>query len=813
MHSIGLAPSGREYGCGVADLAYPTHWEADVVLRDGRPCRLRPIRSDDRQRLVTFHGSLSAQSIYYRYFAPYPTLTERDLNRFTNVDYVDRMAFVALKNDDIVGVGRYDRTNPDEAEVAFIIRDDQQGKGLGSVLLEHLAAVARERGIARFVAEVLPDNRRMLATFDEAGYKPRRTYDEGVVHLEFSIEPTSASRAVAQAREQRAEARSIHELLNPQRVAVIGASRTPGRLGHEVLRHLVQDGFTGDVVAIHPHATEILGVRAYPSVTAVGEPVDLAIVAVPVESVSAVVEDCAAAHVRGLAVITGGFAETGEQGLQRQRELVRTARSAGIRVLGPHCFGLINTDPNVKLNASVAHAMPPRGRVGFFCQSGALANSMLQGVADRGIGLSSFVSAGNRADVSGNDLLQYWQDDEHTDVVMLYLESLGNPRKFARIAKRLSQRKPTVVVRTGRQTQAIPAGHVIRRTTLPAQALDALFAQAGLLQAHSMSEMLDIAMVLNAPLPAGSRIGLLSNSSALITLTTETLSAYDVDVAVSTTLSPGSSAEVIVSAAQEMLDSELIDHLLLVHMPELVVESSHHEGIITHSLRGARIPVTAVFMERRSSALRDGIACFATVEDASRALTRVHEYVQWRRIQAQADDAVLDVDVEEARAYVLPLVTDTPRQATPEEIATLFDFYGLTVSSPRLAHKAQRLGARAAHVSGIEDPLFGPVMEFGLADPLATLIGDRAYRLAPLDRHDVREFIAAPAAAPLLEGLTLTGLEDFIIRVSHLITDIPQVSALRCPSVWVGDMGVVCAEVDMTLAQPVLGADVRRLNA
>ena len=797
----------------MADLAYPTHWEADVVLRDGRPARLRPIRPDDRERLTAFHASLSAQSIYYRYFAPYPTLTERDLNRFTTVDYVDRMAFVALRNEDIIGVGRYDRTNPDEAEVAFIIRDDQQGKGLGSVLLEHLAAVARERGIARFVAEVLPDNRRMLATFDEAGYKPRRTYDEGVVHLEFSIEPTSASRAVAHAREQRAEARSIAELLNPGRVAVIGASRTPGRLGHEVLRHLVEDGFTGDVVAIHPQATDILGVRAYPSVSAVGEPVDLAIVAVPVDSVSAVVADCAAAHVRGMAVITGGFAETGQQGLRRQRELVGTARSAGMRVIGPNCFGLINTDPKVKLNASVANVMPALGRVGLFCQSGALANSMLQGIADRGLGLSSFMSAGNRADVSGNDLMQYWQDDDSTDVVLLYLESLGNPRKFARVAKRLSQRKPTVVVRTGRRTQSIPSGHVIRRTTLPATALDALFAQAGLLQAHSMSQMLDIAMVLNTPLPAGSRIGLLSNSPALTTLSTETLSAFNLDVSVSTTMPAGSGAQAIVTAAQEMVASELIDHLFLVHMPELLVDSAHHEAVITTSLQGSSIPVTAVFMERRTSALKDDIACFATVEDAARAVARVHEYVQWRQLQADADDAVLDVDVEAARAYVLPLVGETPREATREEIATIFEFYGLTLSSPRLAEKAQRLGALACHVSGVEDPLFGPVLEFGLADPLATLIGDRAYRLPPLDRHDVREFIAAPAAAPLLAGIRLTGLEDFIIRLSHLLNDLPEIASVQCPAVWVGEMGVVCSQVEMTLAAPSIGADVRRLNA
>ena len=794
--------------------AYPTHWEADVVLRDGRPVRLRPIRSDDKDRLTQFHSGLSAQSIYYRYFAPYPQLTDKDLNRFTTVDYVDRMAFVALMNDQIVGVGRYDRTLNDEAEVAFIIRDDQQGRGLGSVLLEHLASAARERGIARFVAEVLPENRRMLATFDEAGYKPSRKYDEGVVHLEFSIEPTLASLAVAHAREQRAEARSIQEVLNPARVAVIGASRTPGRLGHEVLRHLIEDGFTGDVVAIHPQASQVLGVKAYPTVTAVGEPVDLAIVAVPVESVSAVVNDCAAAHVRGLAIITGGFAETGPQGRARQVELVRTARAAGMRVIGPACFGLINTAPNVRLNASVATELPAAGNVGLFCHSGALANSMLQGVASRGIGLSSFMSAGNRADVSGNDLLQYWQDDANTDVVLLYLESLGNPRKFARVAKRLSQRKPAVVVRTGRRTQTIPSGHVIRQTTLPPTAMDALFAQAGLLQARSMSEMLDIAMLLTtSALPAGPRVGVLSNNAALATLAVDTLAAYGIAVSKSESIPTSSSAQELADAAKSMTASGMIDQLLIVHMPELLTASSHLEDGLAKALTASSVPIVAVFMERAANAMHEGLPCFATVEDAARAMARVHEYVAWRKTQEDEDDAIVDVDVEGARAFVLPLLSEESRQASEDEIARLFEFYGLTLSPARVAQKAQKLGAVACAISGIEDPLFGPVIEFGLADPVATLLGDRAYRMPPLSLHEVRDLIDEPRASALLSERSRSALEDFVIRISHMLNDIPEVTSLVCPQVWVGDMGVVCAEATMTLAQPLIGADVRRLNA
>jgi predicted CoA-binding protein/GNAT superfamily N-acetyltransferase len=280
------------------------------VLRDGRPCHVRPIRPDDSARLVEFHQRLSAETIYFRFFAPYPELSDRDVTRFVNVDYTDRVALVATEGGELIAVARFDKLSPRDAEVAFVVRDDHQGRGLGAVLLEHLAAAAWETGLRRFVAEVLPNNRRMLATFREAGYVVSQRMEDGVFHLTFDLEPTDAILDVRAAREHRSEARSVERLLNPVGVAVIGASRTPGRIGHELLRHLRDYGSQGPLYAIHPEADSILGIPAYRHITDIPQPVDLAAVAVPADAVLPVVAECAAAGVSGLVVVSSGFADT-----------------------------------------------------------------------------------------------------------------------------------------------------------------------------------------------------------------------------------------------------------------------------------------------------------------------------------------------------------------------------------------------------------------------------------------------------------------------------------------------------------------------
>ena len=463
---------------------YPEHWEADVLLRDGRTAHLRPILPEDAEAgWWSSTRQVSEQSKYFRFFAPMPTLSDRDVQRFTNVDYHDRVAFVMT-----VAGRRSSRSaattswSKGQAEVAFLVQDAHQGRGIAQLLLEHLAQAGRERGVDRFVAEVLPDNRRMMQVFREQGYQVKGGWDEGVMHLEFDIDPTETSIGVIAAREHRSEAASIAAFLNASSVAVIGASRRSDTIGALLVRNLVLGDYAGRIYVVNPAADSVAGMPAYRTVGDIPGEVDVAIVAVPAESVQDVVLDCAAKGVHGLIVISSGFAETGEEGRKRQRKLVGLARSYGLRLIGPNCLGVINTADEVSLNASLAPLMPPRGRAGFFCQSGALGTAILEKVRGRGLGLSTFVSAGNRADVSGNDLLQYWEEDDATEVILLYLESIGNPRKFSRIARRVSRAKPIIAVRSGRTTQGVPMGHAVRQIAAPPEAVDAMFRQAGIIQ-------------------------------------------------------------------------------------------------------------------------------------------------------------------------------------------------------------------------------------------------------------------------------------------------------------------------------------------
>ncbi|MHB1068042.1 MAG: GNAT family N-acetyltransferase, partial [Candidatus Nanopelagicales bacterium] len=435
-------------GAGGA-AGYPVGWEADVLLRDGRPVHLRPMAPGDADRLRAFHASLSDRTVYFRFFSAKPTLTDEEVARFTQVDHRDRVALAALDGGELVGVGRYDAVGDGLAEVAFVIRDDMQGRGLGSVLLEHLAAAARECGLTRFTAEVLPQNGRMLATFRQAGFALDQRREDDVIALAFDIEPTASSREVMAAREQRADARSVHRLLHPGTVAVVGAGRAPGGLGHALLGNLVRGGFRGRLIAVHREVDEILGVPCVRSLAEVDGAVDLCVVVVPAPDVRTVIEQAAAAGAHGVVVVSGGFADAGGDGPRLQQDLVELVRGAGMRLVGPNALGLINTDPEVRLNASLVHRMPRTGAVGFFSQSGALGGSILDRLEGRGLGVSTFVSAGNRADISGNDVLQYWLDDDATSVVLLHLETIGNPRKFARLVRRAAARKPVLMVRAG----------------------------------------------------------------------------------------------------------------------------------------------------------------------------------------------------------------------------------------------------------------------------------------------------------------------------------------------------------------------------
>ncbi|MGW4029376.1 bifunctional acetate--CoA ligase family protein/GNAT family N-acetyltransferase [Streptomyces sp. NPDC004838] len=524
------------------DHAYPDHWEADVVLRDGATARIRPITVDDADRLISFYEKVSDESKYYRFFAPYPRLSPKDVHRFTHHDYVDRVGLAAMVGGEFIATVRYDRIDEqgrpagapaDEAEVAFLVQDAHQGRGIASAMLEHIAAVARERGIRRFAAEVLPANTKMIKVFRDGGYTQKRSFGDGSVHLTLDLEPTAESLAVQRGREQRAEARSVQRLLAPRAVAVVGTGRAAGGVGRTVLRNLLGAGYTGRAYAVNhafpappssPSAPssrwEVDGVPAFRSIGEIvaetGKPVDLAVVAVPAERVPDAVADCGEHGVRGLVVLTAGYAESGAEGLARQRELVRQARSYGMRIIGPNSFGVISTAEAVRLNASLAPESPAAGRIGLFTQSGAIGIALLSGLHRRGAGLSTFISSGNRADVSGNDFLQYWYEDPDTDVALLYLESLGNPRKFTRLARRTAAVKPVVVVKGARHSGSAPPGHAVPVARIPDAAVGALLRQAGVIRVDTVTELVDVGLLLaGQPLPAGPRVAILGNSESL----------------------------------------------------------------------------------------------------------------------------------------------------------------------------------------------------------------------------------------------------------------------------------------------------------
>ncbi len=672
---------------------FPAHWEADVVLRDGRTAHVRPISPADGDALVEFYADVSDQSKYFRFFAPMPQLSERDVEHFTHVDHRDRVAFVLTVAEKLLAVASYELLSTGEAEVAFLVQDSHQGRGIGQLLLEHLAQAARERGLHRFVAEVLPDNQRMLQVFYEQGYQVTGGWDEGVMHLEFDIDPTDTAIGVMAAREHRAEAASIAAFLNAKSIAVIGASRRSDTIGAALVRNLVLGDFSGRVYVVNPSAEAVAGMPAYARVGDIPGDVDVAIVAVPADAVQDVVLDCAAKGVHGLIVISSGFAETGEEGRQRQRRLVGLARSYGLRLIGPNALGVINTAVDVSLNASLSPVMPPRGRAGFFCQSGALGSAILEKVRGRGLGLSTFVSAGNRADVSGNDLLQYWEEDDSTEVVLLYLESIGNPRKFSRIARRVSRNKPVIAVRSGRTTQGVPMGHVVRSIEAPQAAVDAMFRQAGVIQVDTLDEMFDVAQLLaHQPLPGGSRVAVVGNSDALGLLAADAAAASGLEVSRSIALGNDAGAEDFETALDTVIDDPDVDGVVAIYIPPLNAGGAEVANSLAAVAEQSDKPIVSTFLGREgvpellrvpdlagNTAGRGSVPSYPAVEQAVRALARVVDYAAWLTRQSDEDDLVEGVDHDAAARMMVNLLIESPegRDLDFDQCKELLSYYGI----------------------------------------------------------------------------------------------------------------------------------------
>ncbi len=698
-----------------ADPGYPEHWEADVVLADGGTVHLRPTSRTDTEALRAMHLRMSDRTRYLRYFAAVREVSDRQLSVFTDVDHDATVGLVAVLGDELIAAGTYHGVpGTAEAEVAFVVEDAHQRRGLGSILLEHLAAAAQERGLRRFTAEVLADNPQMLRVFTDAGYAVTREFGDGVLEVAFDIAPTDASRAVMYSRERRSEARSIERLMSPTSVAVIGASNDQRKLGHAVLANLLRSGFTGPIYPVHPEARAVQSIRAYPDVRDVPGEVDLAVIAVPASSVADVVASCQAKGVHGLIVVTAGFAEAGADGAVAQRAMVARARANGMRVLGPNCLGLINTDPATRLNATLAPRVPPAGRIGFFCQSGALGIAILADAAQRGLGLSSFASAGNRADVSGNDLMQYWYDDPRTDVVLLYLESFGNPRKFARLARALARRKPVIALKSGRHALVAP-GLTASSATVSDSAVATLFAQSGVIRVDTLAEGFDVALLLSTqPVPEGGRVAVVGNSTALGVL------ALDACLEQGLTVSGGAPIDLGVGVEPEMLalavrtavDDPEVDAVVVVYVPPVAIPGQRHAAALLSAVTGAAKPVVSTFLAvqglpaqlavpdpdsadvapgERPPAGRGSVPSYSTPERAVAALARATRYGAWRHRAAGV--LVRPAGIDEARARRLVdrwrAVDPAEHELTVDRRVELLSCYGIPVLEYRVARSTE----------------------------------------------------------------------------------------------------------------------------
>jgi acyl-CoA synthetase (NDP forming)/GNAT superfamily N-acetyltransferase len=717
-------------------------WEADVVLRDGTTTHVRPIRPQDADALQRFHVGQSERSTYLRFFAPMERLSERDLERFTRVDHVDRVALVAVRprdgadalpaepatavaddvGEDIIGVARFDRTGAAEAEVAFNIADSAQGRGLGSVLLEHVAAAARERGVRRFTAEVLPQNGKMLAVFREAGYDVRQQMDDGFVQVSVDLDPTERSRAVMADREHRAEARSMQGLFGATSVVLVGPSAPDGEplahggggldrvLAHRALAALVRSPdvtvhVVGARLPAEPGGAELpdggAAPRAHATLADVPGPVDLAVVALPPPDAIEAVRQLARLEVRGVVVLSAGFAETGPEGLALQRELLRVAHTAGLRVVGPASYGLLRTGEErgrPALAATLAEDLPLPGVVGLFSQSAPMAVTLLATTARRGLGVSSFLSAGHRADVSGNDLMQYWQDDAATQVVCLYLESIGNPRKFSRIARRLASVKPVVVVTAGRSGQVVPPGHAVRSTRAPRRTLEEMLRQSGVIRAENTHHMIDIAQLLaHQPLPRGRRVGILASSASLAALVAEASSSAGLVVARSDFLPEDASSVELAATVDALYAPDACDVVVVVQVP--VVHPRRQDVSRAVALAAARTGRTTVASMLGLHGLTDELSApapevaddaapgallrvpaYSTPEDAVAALGAVVRYARWREADHGTPVRPPGVDAVRARALVEgALAGHDAVDLDPAATADLLACYGVRV--------------------------------------------------------------------------------------------------------------------------------------
>ncbi|MEM7275600.1 MAG: GNAT family N-acetyltransferase [Actinomycetota bacterium] len=717
-------------------VEYPSHWETHAVLKDGSTVEIRPIRTSDRDALEAFHGRQSRESIYFRYFRYRPELSDKELDHFTTVDYRDRMAFVALLGSTLVAVARYEKwRDKPTAEVAFFVDDDHHGLGLGTLMLEFLAAAGRDRGLAGFTASVLAENYRMLAVFRSAGFEVSTRFADGAIEVDIGIEVTEEATSAIADRQRLSTARSVARIIEPQTVAVIGASRTPGKVGYELVRNLARhlsgrdDGvpLAERLYPVNPTATEaIVGLAPHRSIAdatealaaavdarggqdneaeerpGAGRTIDLAVIAVRAEQVAEVVAQCATAGVQGLLVVSAGFAESDDAGVARERDLVDLARDNGMRLIGPNAFGLINTDPDVALTA-VFHPIPiVAGRVAVASQSGPLGTAVVEQMRRTGIGISSFVGVGNRADVSVNDLLDYWEQDQRSHAILLYVENYGNLRNFSAVAARTSRSKPIITIGPGSPD------------------LVELLNQAGVIVVDQVSQLTEQALLAATQPPAkGNRVVVVSNAASLARLTTDACRRHGLEVVVPSSVGGVSAADsvligdldsvtllpsgdpadyerIVVAAAV----SAEVDLILVALAPTAYLLPDRLGRMLDRLNRSIDKPMAALGLVEPDRLGVEGLPLFTFPEEAAQALGRHARHGRWRSanrepIEAVEPAAALDPLIDELLADEDEVTVTMADPALPR-LLSLLDLpiapFGLASDRDGIEREAERLG-------------------------------------------------------------------------------------------------------------------------
>jgi acetate---CoA ligase (ADP-forming) len=690
---------------------YPARYESDILLRDGSSLHLRPIKPDDVSALLEFHTRLSPRSVYFRYFSPLPELGEERAKALAIVDYDNTFALVGELGGRLVGVARYyrDEKAHNRAEVAFLIEDALQGRGIATRMLERLAEIAREKGVTIFDAYVLGDNRKMMDVFMHTGFAVERRLDGGVFQVTFPITPTPEYEEKVALRSQKAARASMQAFFEPKSIAVVGAGRKRGGIGAEVFHNLVAAGFQGVVYPVNEHASVVGSVSAYPRVTDIPGEVDLALIVVPAEAAAAVVDDCITKGVHGIVVISAGFAETGAEGRAREATLLEKVRDAGVRMIGPNCMGIINTDPAVALNGTFSPVYPPEGRVAMSTQSGALGLAILDYARRLNLGISTFVSVGNKSDVSSNDLIQYWAEDPRTDVILLYLESFGNPRKFGRIAKRIARSKPIVVVKSGRSRAGARAAssHTGALASTDAVA-SALFRQAGIIRTDTFEELFDVANLLaHQPVPGGIRVAILTNAGGPGILAADACEAHGLELPMladatiaelrsflPATASVANPVDMIASASPEhflkatraLLADENVDSLIVIFIPPLIIDAEAVAAAIVEGAKDANgKPVLANFMSAKGApGILSSIPSYEFPESAASALAKVTAYGEWRRKLSGTVPVFSDIRADDAKAIIERALARGGGWLSPIEIGELFSAAGIPAAKSRL---------------------------------------------------------------------------------------------------------------------------------